>query len=102
MIVFRYFSNIIVALYNLLGAVLFIYRPNGDGWFHSVAYCVDCTGNALTGGDPRETISSRAGKAQKNGKRWACLLCRLLDAIQRGHCTQSINPGSGANAILPD
>lgn len=102
MIVFRYLGNIVVALYNLLGAVLFIYRPNGDGWFHSVMYCVDCTGNALAGGDPRETISSRAGKAQKAGRRWACVLCRLLDLVQKDHCALSINPGSGKSAILPD
>lgn len=58
--------------------------------------------NVLTGGDANETLSSRAGKAQRAGKRWACVLCRGLDLIQRDHCKRSINPDDGANATLPD
>lgn len=58
--------------------------------------------NVLTGGDANETLSSRAGKAQQKGRRWACILCRVLDAFQPNHCARSINPDDGANATIPD
>jgi len=58
--------------------------------------------NVATGGDANETLSSRAGKGMREGKRWACLLCRFLDLFQRDHCIRSINPDDGANATIPD
>ena len=58
--------------------------------------------NVLTGGDANETMSSRAGKGVKEGKRWACVLCRFLDLFQKDHCARSINADDGANATLPD
>ena len=58
--------------------------------------------NVLTGGDSSETLSSRAGKGQLEGKRWACVLCQFLDFFQRDHCERSINPDDGKNAALPD
>ncbi len=58
--------------------------------------------NVLTGGDANETMSSRAGKGVKEGKRWACVLCKFLDLFQRDHCQRSINPDDGANATIPD
>lgn len=58
--------------------------------------------NVLTGGDANETMSSRAGKAQREGKRWGCYLCRFLDLFQRNHCERSINPDDGARATIPD
>ena len=58
--------------------------------------------NVLLGGDSNETMSSRAGKAQKNGRVWACVLCRFLDVFQKDHCEKSINSDDGANATIPD
>lgn len=58
--------------------------------------------NVLTGGDSLETLSSRAGKGQREGKKWACYLCRFLDLFQRDHCARSINPDDGGNATIPD
>lgn len=58
--------------------------------------------NVLTGGDANETMSSRAGKAQKNGRAWACVLCRFLDLFQKDHCAKSINVDDGALATIPD
>lgn len=52
----------------------------------------DQLANAAFGGDEDETISSRAGKAAKAGKRWACVLCRLLDKLDPGHCEKNIEP----------
>lgn len=58
--------------------------------------------NVLTGGDSLETLSSRAGKGQREGKKWACILCRCLDLFQKDHCARSINSDDGANATVRD
>ena len=41
-------------------------------------------------GCPDETVSSRASKAARKGKRWGCVLCRLLDVFDTNHCEKSI------------
>lgn len=58
--------------------------------------------NVFRGGDPHETISSVAGKAQVKGERWACVLCRFLDLFQKDHCKKSILPDIGGEAVIPD
>jgi hypothetical protein len=58
--------------------------------------------NTFLLGDPDETISSRAAKAQLKGKRWGCTLCRLLDFVQKDHCLKSIEADEGAQAIIKD
>ncbi len=63
---------------------------------------LDRLANAITLGSGDETISSRLGKAQAKGSRFACVLCRFLDLFQRDHCKLSINPDDGANATIPD
>lgn len=40
-------------------------------------------------GSPYETISSRVGKRRDKGERWACVLCKLLDRINKQHCATS-------------
>lgn len=47
-------------------------------------------------GSEDETISSRAGKAARAGRRWGCLLCRLLDLIDPGHCARNIEEDEGS------
>lgn len=51
--------------------------------------------NTLTGGDPDETISSRAAKAAARGRPWGCVLCGLLDRIDPGHCARSVEADEG-------
>lgn len=68
----------------------------------NVLIALDQFGNALVGGSPDETISSRAGKAQQKGKRWGCVLCRFLNWFERDHCAKSIEPDEGADAVIPD
>lgn len=55
---------------------------------------------ALVGvaGSEDETVSSRAGKAASKGKRWGCILCRLLDKIDPGHCARNIERDEGGPA----
>jgi len=58
--------------------------------------------NTLTVGDPGETISSRAGKAMKEGKAWGCVLCKFLNLFQKDHCLKSINTTDGSRAVTKD
>lgn len=51
---------------------------------------LDQLGNTILGGLPDETISSRAAKAKLQGKRWGCVLCKLLDKLDKNHCEKSI------------
>jgi hypothetical protein len=41
-----------------------------------------------------ETISERAARARNGGKRWGCVLCRVLDRVlspkKRDHCDTSL------------
>lgn len=66
------------------------------------AVLLDEWGNTVTGGDPGETISSRAGKAMLAGKMWGCVLCKFLNLFQKDHCLKSINPDDGSRAVIPD
>lgn len=66
-------------------------------WTLAVAH--DQLANAAFGGHEDETLSSRAGKAAREGKRWACVLCRLLDRLDPNHCEKSIEPGRGKPLI---
>lgn len=63
---------------------------------------LDEFGNTLTGGDPGETISSRAGKAMQKGQTWGCVLCRFLNLFQKDHCIKSIDAADGRRAVIPD
>lgn len=56
----------------------------------------DQTLNAAIGGSEDETISSRAGKGARRGIWRYCLLCRLLDLVDPGHCERSIEPDEGS------
>jgi hypothetical protein len=43
-------------------------------------------------GQPNETISGHAAVAQQDGKRWACVLCKILDVvIEPNHCANQFN-----------
>lgn len=55
----------------------------------------DQTLNAAIGGNEDETISSRAGKGARRGVWRYCLLCRLLDVVDPGHCERSIEHDLG-------
>ena len=62
-------------------------------WRIAVGY--DQLVNVAANGDEDETISSRAGKAAREGKRWACVFCRLLDRLDPNHCEKAIEPDEG-------
>lgn len=64
----------------------------------NVLIAIDQLGNALTGGDPDETISSRAGKVEDQS-RWAKVLCWFLNKLDTNHCKKSIEEDEGSEQI---
>lgn len=72
-------------------------------WFWNVFIGLDQLANAILGGDPDETISSRLGKyvarnAETNNLAW--LICWVLDKIDPGHCQRSIEQDEGKNEVI--
>lgn len=65
----------------------------------NILYAVDLLASAMTGGDARETISSRAGKAAARGKLGGRLLCRMLHALDPDHCRRSVHEELGGRAL---
>lgn len=61
-----------------------------------IAVGFDQLANVAANGDEDETISSRAAKARNAGRRWGCVLCRILDALDPDHCDKSIEADEGA------
>ena len=49
----------------------------------------------LRAGDPDETLSSAAGKANLKGRRWGKILCWFLNKVDPGHCNKSIEWDEG-------
>lgn len=84
----------VVASVWMLAAAL---AGSDRAWRLAVAH--DQLANAAFGGDEDETISSRAGKGARRGERKWCLLCRLLDKLDPGHCEKSIEHDEGRQAL---
>lgn len=66
------------------------------------AVLLDEAANTILGGSPNETISERSAKARAAGRRWGCLLCKLLDRINPGHCDRALTSTIGDDAVIPD
>jgi hypothetical protein len=106
----QYVFNVAQASAHLVGAPLTLYKPRPtESYSLNVAISLDEFGNAITGGDPEETISSRAAKARNAGRVWGCVLCKFLGYVATkiagkptDHCTLSLAANEGANAVIPD
>lgn len=63
----------------------------------NILIALDDLCNAILGGDPQETMSSRMGKhLAKHEKCPVCnFLCKLLNYIQKDHCVKAIEPDRG-------
>lgn len=67
-----------------------------DGYLKRVLLAIDQLGNAILGGSEDETISSRVGRAAREGKRWGQWAQTLIDRLFElagdppGHCARSI------------
>jgi hypothetical protein len=71
-------------------------------WVWNTLVQLDKFANAVLLGDPNETISSRADKAALAGVTWGCVLCKLLNYVQKGHCQLSLEAEAGKLAIIKD
>lgn len=71
-------------------------------YIFNVLIGIDQLGNALLGGDPDETISSRLGKMARANKHqnWFIRgLGRLLNKLDTDHLRKSIEDDEGGDAI---
>ena len=70
-------------------------------WVLNVLIAIDQLFNALLGGDPDETISSRLGKAVARGcrSRLVRFLVWLLDRIDPGHTRDAVEKDEGKREI---
>lgn len=61
--------------------------PNKAWW---LAIAIDETCNVVANGKRHETISTRAAVAKRNGTKWGCVLCKLLEGLDPGHCDRAL------------
>ena len=87
------FPSLLAALLGL--AWMFGAALGGSDRAHRLAVSFDQLANTAFGGHEDETISSRAAKASRKGRRWGCVLCKLLDWFDPDHCERNIEPDRG-------
>jgi hypothetical protein len=80
------------AVHLLASTWLLVATLTGRERAWSIALGYDHLGNAVTGGNPGETISSRAYRAMQERRAWGCVLCKLLDYLQPDHCRKATEP----------
>ena len=70
-------------------------------YIRNILIALDQLGGAILLGDPDETISSRLGKLERDGKAnvFTRALCRFFDLFDKGHCAKSIEADEGKGAI---
>ncbi|WP_043330533.1 hypothetical protein [Curvibacter gracilis] len=80
----------VVALAPLAALVRYLWAvATNPGRAWGIARAFDRVFNVAANGDERETVSSRAARARDEGRAWGCVLCRLLDRLDAGHCDQA-------------
>lgn len=79
--------GILLATAWMITCILFF--PYSQRAWH-ILIAMDQLANATTGGSEDETISSRAGRLKREGRGWACILCRFLNWLEKDHCEKSI------------
>jgi hypothetical protein len=105
-----YFSNVAIAAARVPRSLVGLYKYHADdGYIKNVLVVTDCFLNALAGGDPDETISSRSGKAAEYEQSvkpavWGagCRMCAFLAIFQQDHCAKAIERWRGRRAVIPD
>jgi hypothetical protein len=71
-------------------------------YLYNLARWVDQGANALAGGDPRQTLSGRLGRAEFSGVDWAAAACRVIGFFWRDpkHCLGAIRKDDGSFEVL--
>lgn len=83
----QYLKNLLTAIWALI-VVTFI--------------ALDKLLNAISGGDPEETISSRMGKiilTQNGAITFPYVVCKFLSLFDKRHCIKSIDPDEGSDQV---
>lgn len=72
-------------------------RERDQAWVMEVMLALDQLGNSFSGGDSRETISSRLGKRMIQNKATGIGrgLIAVLDILDENHCLDAIDWGHG-------
>lgn len=69
-------------------AVVYILTGRDDKAM-SIIRALDRLGNTGLAGSDREMLSYRAKLGVQAGRRRWCILCRLLDVVDKGHCDRA-------------
>lgn len=63
-------------------------------WALNALKTADVAVNVVVLCDSRvQTLSRRAGLARNAGKRWGCVLCRVLERFAAKHCDRAVAAG---------
>lgn len=76
-----------IALLAAIKTLCAIFFSPDRAWHLIVSY--DRLANATINGNGKETISSRAQRGTEEGNKSWCILCKLLDRIEKDHCLNS-------------
>lgn len=79
----------LVALYGVIRMLHSVFM-NRERAF-AIARTYDYLGNALANDMTFQPMSLRSAKAQRDGKRWGCWMCKMLDKVDPGHCAASLD-----------
>ena len=79
-------------------------------YIRNVGVGLDQWVNAILGGDPDETISSRLGKCKETGNKFCTIVCKVLTRVwvffgskksdEHGHCISVIEHDEGKDRII--
>lgn len=78
---------LVASSYCMLRMLYCIFKNPQKAWLQALS--IDRAMNVAANGDPDETISSRANRVRSERRRWGCVLCRVLDWLDPGHCSES-------------
>ena len=59
-------------------------------WLWNMLVSLDQLGNTLIGGWPDETVSSRAARSYRAGRRFGRFMCWWLNKLEPNHCEKAI------------
>ena len=88
-ILLAFVCSLVCLLILVLLPLVALFGERNRAWRASIA--VDQVMNALTGGSEDETISSRTGRAQRDGERWGKVMAPVVDLFfGKDHCKENI------------
>lgn len=71
-------------VFSILRFITCVFMNPSKAW--NIAYEVDVMSNVGANGERNTTISARAARARDAGRKWGCVLCKILNRFQKNHC----------------